>query len=146
MHARSRNTNTSEEGSLIDYKGWLCLEALKIEAPIGNMKTIKMTMKSIESTYIKSIEYLILKAEILVRTREWREAAMAINGTGASTEVMKEDWVKRIAAVNEKIKEIENLGRRNILISNSNEVSKNLFQEDEEINKATVMMWKREYE
>jgi hypothetical protein len=146
MHARSRNTNTKEEGSIIDYKGWLCLEALKIEAPIGNMKTIKMIVKSIESTYIKSIEYLILKAEILVRTREWREAAMAINGTGASTEVMTEDWMKRIAAVNEKIKENDNIGRRNKLISYSNEVSKNLFQEDEEINKATVLMWNREYE
>jgi hypothetical protein len=91
MHQRSRDTSTKGEKDLIEYKGCLCLEALKIEAPMENLKTIKQIMKSIESTYISSNEYLILKAEILVRTREWREEALAINGTGTNKEVMKEE-------------------------------------------------------
>jgi hypothetical protein len=138
--------NTEEEENLIDYKGWLCLEALKIEARIGNLRTIKMIMKSIESTYINSNEYLILKAEISVRTREWREPVMAINGTGKNTEVMKEDWVNRIVAVKEKINENDELGKKNTLMSYSNELSKNLFEEDEDINNATKLMWNRDYE
>jgi hypothetical protein len=146
MHSRTRNTNTDEEEQLIDFKGWLCLEALKIQAPIGNLRTVKMIMKSIESTFINSNEFLILKAEISVRTREWREAAMAINGTGNNKEVMKEDWVNRIAAVKEKIKENYDLEKRNKLISNSNQYSRNLLEEDEEINNATKMMWNRDYQ
>jgi hypothetical protein len=47
MHSRTRNTNTEEEEMLIDYKGWLCLEALKIQAPIGSLRTVKLIMKSI---------------------------------------------------------------------------------------------------
>jgi hypothetical protein len=50
IHQRSRDTSTKGEEDLINYKGWICLEALKIEAPIGNLKTIKQIMKSIEST------------------------------------------------------------------------------------------------
>jgi hypothetical protein len=146
MHSRTRNANTEEEEKLIDYKGWLCLEALKIEVPLGNLRTIKMIMKSIESTYINSNEYLILKAEISVRTREWREAAMAINGTGNNKEVMKEEWINRIIAVKEKINENDELGKKNKLMSYSNQLSKNLFEENEDINNATKLMWNRDYE
>jgi hypothetical protein len=44
-------------------------------------------MKTIEGTFVKSNEYLILKAEILIRTKEWKEAALALNGIGKHEEI-----------------------------------------------------------
>jgi hypothetical protein len=110
------------------------------------MKIIRLIMKSIESTYINSNEYLILKAEILVRTREWKEAAVAINGTGRNTEVMKEEWTDRIAIVKGEINENDKKERRNRLISYANDLSRNLFENDEDINNATKLMWNRDYQ
>jgi hypothetical protein len=103
-------------------------------------------MKSIESTFIKSDEFLIIKAELLVRTREWRETAMAINGVGKRNEVMKEDWVRRIEEVKESIKKNDDLEKRNRLMSNQNQNSRNLFEEDEDINRATKLMWNKDFQ
>jgi hypothetical protein len=113
---------------------------------MGNMKTVKMIIKSIESTFIKSDEFLLLKAEIMVRTREWREATMAINGIGKHNEIPKEDWIRRIEEVKENIKNNEDAEKRKRLMSNQNQVSRNLFMEDEEINNATKLMWNRDYQ
>jgi hypothetical protein len=146
MHQRSRDRTTDLEPKIVQYKGWLCIEAMKIEPPTGNMRTIRQIMKSVEKTYVPSNEYLILKAEFLVRIREWKEAILAINGTGKNTEVMQLEWIERISAVQEKINENDQKERRNRLISYSNDLSKNLFEKDEEIIKATKLMLNREYQ
>jgi hypothetical protein len=146
MHQRTRDNYTDDENKVIDLKGKLCIEALKLEIPIGNVKTIKQIMRSIEETYIRSNEYLILKAEILIRTREWREATMTINGIGKNNELMQEDWIKRINVAQGEINENEQKERRNRLISYGNIISKNLFENDEEINNATKLMWNRDYQ
>jgi hypothetical protein len=113
MHSWNRKTNDEDEEKLIEYKGLICLEALKIEAPMGNLRTIRMIIKSIESTFIRSDEFLIMKAEIMIRTREWREAALAINGIGKNNEIMKEDWVRRVEEIKENIKKNDDLEKRN---------------------------------
>jgi hypothetical protein len=77
MNQETRGRHTENEKVITEYKGRLSIEALKLETPIGNMKTIREIMKTIEGTYIKSNEYLLLKAEILIRTKEWKEASMA---------------------------------------------------------------------
>jgi hypothetical protein len=38
------------------------------------------------------------------------------------------------------------MNRKSRLISYSNQISKNLFEKDEEINRATQLMWNRDYE
>jgi DNA-binding transcriptional regulator WhiA len=64
MHQRSRSRDSELEPKIVEFKGWLCIEALKLEAPMGNMKTIRQIIRSIEKTYVRSDEYLIIKAEI----------------------------------------------------------------------------------
>jgi hypothetical protein len=59
---------------------------------------------------------LIIKAEILVRVREWKEAILAISGIGKNFEVMQLDWMNRINEVQEKINENDQKERRNRLI------------------------------
>jgi hypothetical protein len=53
---------------------------------------------------------------------------------------------ERIQEIQEKIKERENKTRRNRLISYSNQISKDLFEKDEDINRATQLMWNKDYE
>jgi hypothetical protein len=53
---------------------------------------------------------------------------------------------ERIQVVHEKIKERENMNMKNRLISYSNQISKNLFEKDEEINRTMQFMWNRDYE
>jgi hypothetical protein len=82
INQENRNTHTDREPLITQYKGRLSIEALKLEAPIGSLRTLKEIMKTIEGTFIRSNEYLLLKAEILIRTNEWKEAIMAFNGIG----------------------------------------------------------------
>jgi hypothetical protein len=97
MSQDTRDKHSENEHLITAYRGHLSIEALKLEAPIGNMKTIREIMNSIESAYVKSNEYLILKAEILIRTKEWKEATMSLNGIGKHEEIMKEEWMDRIS-------------------------------------------------
>jgi hypothetical protein len=54
--------------------------------------------------------------------------------------------LERIQRIQEKIKERENKIRRNRLISYSNQINKDLFEKDEYINRATQLMWSKEFE
>jgi hypothetical protein len=69
-----------------------------------------------------------------------------LNGIGKHEEIMKVEWMDRISAAQGLINESEQKERRNRLISYSNAVSKNLFENDEEINNATKLMWNRDYQ
>jgi hypothetical protein len=53
---------------------------------------------------------------------------------------------ERIRLEQERIKKRENMNKKNRLISYSNQISKNLFEKDEEINRTTQLMWNRDYE
>jgi hypothetical protein len=142
----SRENYTDRGYLIIEFKCYLGLEALKLEAPMRSLKTLKEIMKTIEETFVRSDEYLLVKTEILIKTNEWREATMAFNRMNKSGEMMQESWMERITIVQGLINEHEQKERRNRLISYSNCISKNLFENDEEINKATKLMWNRDYQ
>jgi hypothetical protein len=55
----------------------------------------------------------LLKAEILIRTKEWKEATMALTGIGKYEDIMKEEWMDRIKVVQGLINENEQKDRRN---------------------------------
>jgi hypothetical protein len=71
---------------------------------------------------------------------------MAFNGMNKNGEIVQENWMERISIVQGMINENKQKERRNRLISYSNIISKNLFENDEEINEATKLMWNRDYQ
>jgi hypothetical protein len=146
INQTNRNDKTDIEYLITQYKGYLSIEALKLEAPIGGLKTLRESMKTIEESFVRSDEYLLIKAEILVKAKEWKEATMAINGMSKNGELMKEKWMDRISILQGLINENDQKERRNRLVSYSNVISKNHFENDEDINKATRLMWNRKYQ
>jgi hypothetical protein len=141
------NRDSDQENQIMEIKCYLCFEALKINEPIGNLKTLKEIMKTIEETFILEEEYLMVKTEILVKANEWKEAIMMFNSLKSSpNEGEIVPLIDRMNIMQEKNKEHEQIERRNRLISYNNCISKNLFEKDEEINRTTKLMWNRDYQ
>jgi hypothetical protein len=146
INQENRDKYSDHENQIMKLKCYLSIEALKIEEPIGNLRTLKEIMKTIEKTFIRTDEYLLLKTEILIKANEWKEASTAFNGLNIGGEEIQESWLERINRARDKLIEHEQIDRKSRLISYSNCISKNLFEKDEAINKATKLMWNREYQ
>jgi hypothetical protein len=67
----------------------LCIEIFKINEPMGNLKTLEDIMKTIEETYVFEEEYVLIKAEILAKANEWKEATSAFNRLKESSKEKK---------------------------------------------------------
>jgi hypothetical protein len=59
---------------------------------------------------------------------------------------LPDEMLEKIQEIQEKIRKRENKIKRNRFISYSNQISKDLFEKDEDINKTTQLMWNRDYE
>jgi hypothetical protein len=103
-------------------------------------------METIEGAYKESEEYLLLKAKILLEANECRQVIILYNILEKKRSGLPQPWNERLDVIQEKIRERENKERKNRLILYSNQMSKNLFEKDEDINRATQLMWNRDYE
>jgi hypothetical protein len=71
---------------------------------------------------------------------------MALNDLVKNGEIIHKGWIDRITILQSLINESDRKEKRNRQISYSNIISKNLFENDDEINNATKLMWNREYQ
>jgi hypothetical protein len=99
-------------------------------------KMLREIIGTVENTYMESEEYLLLKAEILFDANDWKEATLVYNLLEKKKGKLPNELNERIQILHEKIKDRENMNRKNRLISYSNQISKNLFEKDEEIKRA----------
>jgi hypothetical protein len=91
-------------------------------------------------------EYLLMKAEILLEANELNEVIMLYKRLMTKGDELSVQWKETINVIGEEIKQRENKDRRNRFIFYSNQISRNLFEKDEDINRATQLMWNRDYE
>jgi hypothetical protein len=143
---QNRNTEIEFEKEISQYQCHLGMFALEICRPFKNYKVLREMMETIEETYEESDEYLLMKAEILIEANEWKDVTMLHKRLETRREILPEQWIERMNAIGEEIRQRENMIRKNKLISYSNQISRNLFEKDEDINRATQLMWNRDYE
>jgi hypothetical protein len=87
-----------------------------------------------------------MKAEILIEANEWKDISMIHKRLETRREILSEQGIIRMNAIGEEIRQRENMIKKNRLISYSNQISRNLFEKDEDINRATQLMLNRNYE
>jgi hypothetical protein len=140
MQMNQCNRKTEMEPQILELQCFLAIQALEINKPTGDLKLLKEIMGTIESTYKESEEYLLLKAEILLEAKEWSQLTYIYNLLEKETNHLLNERLERIQGIQEKTKERKNKIRRNRLISCSNQISKDLFEKDEDINRVTQLI------
>jgi hypothetical protein len=143
---QNRNSETELEKQISQYQYCLGMLALEINRPVKNYKILREIMETIEETFEEGDEYLLMKAEILFEANDWRDVIMLHKKVETKREKLREQWIVRMDAIGEEIKQRKIKDRKNRLISYSNQISRNLFEKDEDINRATQLMWNRDYE